>query len=343
MPSPTRIAANYSNGTCTNPRDFVLIIRTSCDIQLNVSMPHFQDSRCVYLYEAATRGTIRAAAERLGVAPSAVSRQISLLEDELGTILIERHRSGVVPTEAGQLMIDYYRQHAAHRYDMMAKIDALRGLQKGSVSVVCGEGFAENMITGPVREFHRDHPGIAISLEITGTTEIMRRVTEDEVEIGLVYYAPADAQIVSRRSAHQPMFAIVGPNNPLRYASGTTLSELQEWPIALLKGVYGIRQIIEDAEREERVRLHPTLTTNLISVLASFVANDQGVTLLPPFSVATAIKNGELHAVPVKNAALQNAEVQLITRAGRHLSPAANRFLQYCMRGMQAFEAFKPA
>lgn len=301
-------------------------------------MAHFQDSRCLYLYEAVVRGTIRAAAERLGIAPSAVSRQISLLEDELGTTLIERHRNGVVPTEAGRLMIDYIRQHAAHRYDTLAKIDALRGLQRGSVSIVCGEGFAEDMITGPVREFHREYPGISVALEIMGTTEIMRRVTEDEAEIGLVYYAPADPHIVSRRSARQPMFAIVGPDNPLRLASQTSLSELQGWPIALLKGVYGIRQIIEHAEREDRIRLRPTLTTNLISVLANFVANNQGVTLLPPFAVAGALREGLLHAVPIENSALQDAEVQLITRAGRQLSPAANRFLQYCMRGMAAFQ-----
>ncbi|NLC35800.1 MAG: LysR family transcriptional regulator [Alcaligenaceae bacterium] len=301
-------------------------------------MARFQDSRSLYLYEAVTQGTIRAAADRLGIAPSAVSRQISLLEEEVGTTLIERHRSGVAPTEAGRLMVDYHRQHAAHRYDMQAKIDALRGLHSGSVSVVCGEGFAEDMITGPVHEFHREHPGISISLEITGTTEIMRRVTEDKAEIGLVYYASADPHIVSRRAARQPMLAIIGPSNPLRDAACTTLEELQNWPIALLKGIYGIRQIIEHAEHADRIRLHPTLTTNLISVLEHFVANDQGITLLPPFAVATAIKAGKLHAVPVQNAALQNAEVQLITRAGRHLSPAANRFLQYCMHGMEAFQ-----
>lgn len=301
-------------------------------------MARFQDSRSIYLYEAVTRGSIRAAAERLGIAPSAVSRQISLLEDELGTVLLERHRTGVVPTEAGRLMIDYHRQHMAHRYDMLAKIDDLRGLHSGSISVICGEGFAEDMIAGPVHDFHRNHPGISIALEISGTTEIMRRVTEDEAEIGLVYYATPDARIVSRRAARQPMLAIVGPNNPLRYQSQTTLQELQSWPIALLKGVYGIRQILDHAERTDRIRLRPTLTTNLISVLASFVANDQGVTLLPPFAVATALKNRELYAVPVNNAALQDAEVELVTRAGRQLSPAANRFLQYCMRGMQAFQ-----
>src|SRR5690606_25691235 len=141
----------------------------------------------------------------------------------------------------------------AHRYDMLAKIDDLRGLHSGSVSVICGEGFAEDMIAGPVHDFHRDHPGISISLEISGTTEIMRRVTEDEAEIGLVYYAPPDARIVSRRAARQPMYAIVRPGNPLRQAAHTTMRELQSWPIALLKGVFGIRQLFDDAQRQVRV------------------------------------------------------------------------------------------
>lgn len=59
------------------------------------------ESRIRYLYESSRCGTVRAAAEHLGVAPSAVSRQIALLEDELGIVLVERHKRGVRPTEAG--------------------------------------------------------------------------------------------------------------------------------------------------------------------------------------------------------------------------------------------------
>lgn len=297
----------------------------------------FQDSRSQYLYEAVTCKSIRGAAEKMGIAPSAVSRQISLLEEELGTPLVERHRRGVVATHAGQLVIDFHRQHMAHRYDVLAKIDALSGLHSGSVSVICGEGFAEELVNGPVRLFREQHPGVTVSLDISGTTEIMRRLTEDEAEIGLVYYAPADPHIVTRRSARQPLQAIVGPGHPLRHATATTLAELQAWPVALLNGIYGIRQLIDHAERLERVRFRPALTTNLFSVLVNFVAGGQGITLLPPFAVAGPLRGAAVHTIPIENSALQHAEVRLITRAGRHLSPAANRFLQYCMQGMEAF------
>ena len=99
-------------------------------------MHTFHDSRARYLYEAVSNGSVRAAAEKLGIVPSAVSRQISLLEEEMGVALVERHRTGVVPTQAGQLILDYYRQHQAHQHDMLAKVDAVRGLRSGTVSIV---------------------------------------------------------------------------------------------------------------------------------------------------------------------------------------------------------------
>ncbi|MCV2219609.1 LysR family transcriptional regulator [Thauera sp. Sel9] len=301
-------------------------------------MHAFHDSRVRYLYETLSCGSVRAAADKLGIAPSAVSRQISLLEEELQATLLERQRKGVVPTDAGQLLIDYYQQHMAHRHDMLAKIESLRGLNSGSVSVASGEGFAQAMIAGPIRQFRQHYPGVSISLDIAGTTEIMRRLREDEAEIGLVYYAPADVHIVSRWSAHEPLFAIVGPEHPLRHAQRTSLRELTAWPIALLNGIYGIRQLLEHAERTDKIRLEAALTTNLIHVLISFVASNQGVTLLPRLAVSTELAAGRVHTVPVDNAALQHATVQLITRAGRHLSPAANRFMQFCIHGMQALQ-----
>ncbi|MEX8194189.1 LysR family transcriptional regulator [Comamonas guangdongensis] len=301
-------------------------------------MPAFQDSRAQYLYEAVICGSVRSAAEKLGIVPSAVSRQISLLEESLGVALLERHRSGVVPTQAGQLILDYHRQNLAHRHDMLAKMDALRGLHSGSVSVVSGEGFAQELVDGPIRQFRQQYPGVSIALEIHGTNEIMRRVREDEAELGLVYYAPADSHISSRGSARQPMHAIVQPGHALAGAAQTSLQELSQWPVALLQGVYGIRQLVEYGEQSDKIRLSPVLTSNLISVLISFVTTGQGLTLLPRCAITAELAQGRVLAIPVNNPALQHAEMQLITRTGRQLSPAANRFLQYCMQGMQAFQ-----
>ena len=62
-----------------------------------------------YFDEVVRTGSIRLAAERLRIAPSAISRQIRNIELDLGAPLLERHARGVVPTSAGEIYASYAR------------------------------------------------------------------------------------------------------------------------------------------------------------------------------------------------------------------------------------------
>lgn len=302
------------------------------------------EQRLPYLQAAIDCGTIRAAADQLGIAPSAVSRQIALLEQELSISLLERHRKGVVPTEAGRLLADYQRQQAAHQADMLTKVEALRGLRRGHVTVVTGEGFIDDLIQSALRHFRESHPQISVAIDITGTSEILRRVGEDEAELGLVYNPPADPRIVSRSICEQALHVIVSPDSPLRNRQRVALRELVDLPVALLHGTYGVRQLLAHAEYADKVRLNPALVTNLMAVLKLFVASGQGITLLPRVAVARELAAEELFAVSLDNPVLTRAEMHLITRVGRRLSPAANQFLAHCQARMPAFQvAGQPA
>ena len=66
-----------------------------------------------YVDEVARVGSIRQAAERLHVAPSAVNRRIQDIEDELGTPIFERLPRGMRLTAAGELFVRYIRGRAA--------------------------------------------------------------------------------------------------------------------------------------------------------------------------------------------------------------------------------------
>src|ERR1700680_2119286 len=71
---------------------------------------NMQDLNLRYLYEAAKLGSMRAAADNLGVAVSSVSRQISQLEADMGIGLIEHGRRTIKLTEAGLLLIEHYSE-----------------------------------------------------------------------------------------------------------------------------------------------------------------------------------------------------------------------------------------
>lgn len=305
--------------------------------------PAITESRLPYLFEAVQCGTVRAAADRLDIAPSAVSRQIALLEAELALPLIERHKRGVHLTQAGRLLMEYYREQRAHQEDLLAKLQEVRGLRRGHIRLAVGEGFVSDLMGAPLQYFCKRYPDITLTLDLAGTNEVMRLVAEDDADIGLVYNPPAEPKIVSRAQMRQPGHAIVAPDSSLvgqlNEKGALRLDALYDVPLALMHGAYGTRQLMELAEQSEKHRLAPTVTTNSISVLKHFVRAGLGATFLPAFAVSQEIEAGVLRALPVDHPILNRAEAHLVTRAGRRLSGAANRLLTHLASKMEAFGA----
>lgn len=296
------------------------------------------ESRIVYFFEAVRCGTIRAAADWLNVAPSAVSRQIGLLEEELDAPLIERHARGVRTTEAGALLVAYFREQLAHKDDLISQIQELRGLRTGNVNIVLGEGFVSDLLAGPMQHFCKQFAGIKVNLDLAGTNEVVRKISEDEGDIGLVYNPPSDPKIVSRAIRTQPLMAVVGPNFP-RASKNKAMSvkELASYPIAAAHSAYGTRQMLQAVEFAEKVRLEPAVTTNSINILKQYVKYGLGITCLPAFAVTTELDAGELQVIPIDHPLLQQGEAHLITRVGRKLSVASNKMLQLMTGNMRAF------
>ncbi|QQK64527.1 LysR family transcriptional regulator [Cobetia sp. cqz5-12] len=301
-----------------------------------------QERRIRHFHEAARLGSVRAAADYLNVAPSAVSRQITQLEHELGMPLLERHRRGVKPTEAGERVLEYYRQRLAQQEVLLESLQSLKGLQSGSLILAIGEGFIEGL-GGPLSRFSARYPGIELKVNLCGTNEVIRQVVEDEAHLGLVFHPPRDPKIRTHVSRPQPVCAVVNPAHPLaREAEGAreplTLAALEGHALALPEVSFGIRQIVAQAEHQAGVILSPTLTCNALAMLKQF-ALQGGVTLLPDFVVAEEVDAGRLCRLSLQEAPFITPHVQLISRLGRQLSVGADRLLGLLRENMTAFNA----
>lgn len=296
---------------------------------------NIKESRLIFLFEALRLGSLRMAADALDVAPSAVSRQIALLEQEVGLALIERHTHGVKATEAGQLVLEYFREQRSHQQDTLSHLQELRGLRRGSVRIALGEGFVKDLMRNALAHFCRDYPDISVFLDVGGTSEIVRRVSEDEADLGLVFSPPQDPKVVLLASSNQPLQAIVSPHFPLATRQEPCkIADFLGYPLALNHPSYGIRQVLQTMEYAEKIRLNPTLTTNSFYVIRQFVKLQLGVTFLPPFIVSEELAAGELLAIPIQQPILEQAQAHLAKRAGRKLSLAANRMMQYMTSSM---------
>ena len=146
---------------------------------------HLQDTALRYFYEVVQCGTVSAASANLHVASSAISRQISGLEAQLGTPLFERHARGMVPTAAGLIVAQLARRISLDAEQAIDAINALDSLRAGTVRIATSDAFANELVPQACAAFQRQHPGVRFEVTMVPTLQVSARVLAGDADIGL--------------------------------------------------------------------------------------------------------------------------------------------------------------
>ncbi|MEH6457994.1 MAG: LysR family transcriptional regulator [Cocleimonas sp.] len=292
-----------------------------------------------YLSLAIKVGTIRGAAELLGVEPSTVSRQISALEKQLGTTLIERGRKGVRLTEAGDLLAAYLRRQNGELESLQSEFSALQQLQRGTISLSVGEGFIGDLVSTALALFSKEHPGITYNITYGSTKQVMHDVKTDRAHIGLAYDAIPDKQIKTLTQVKQPLRLLIAPHSQYaKLQEPLDIKELTKIPCAILNRGMGIGTLLNRIEGLHNIQFNAVVKTNSIAVLKNFVREDMGVTFLPEFVVVREILDKQIIAKKITVPEFSLGESHLIVRQGRRLPDAAISLTSYLQQHMSTYK-----
>lgn len=116
------------------------------------------------------------ASEACHVSPSALSRSIQRLEDELGVSLFERNNRSVSLTHAGQLFLDYARDSLGDWESIRNKLMEQAGELHGEISMYCSVTASYSFLFEILTRFRRDHPHIEITLHTGDPEDAIARV-----------------------------------------------------------------------------------------------------------------------------------------------------------------------
>lgn len=285
------------------------------------------DNAFQYFYEAASLGSMRLASDKIGVAVSSISRQISQLEAAMGVALIERGRRSIRLTDAGRLVFDFHRDQMADRESLMNRLQELREVKTGHISMAIGEGFLGNAFAATLDQFQRRNPGIAITVHSCASSEVVRMVLEDEAHIGMILHISDEPKIRTRVSVSQPLTVLCAPGHPVAALETVTMAELARHALCLPPKGFRIRTQLAQAERRGRVMLEPMLVTTSIQMMRDVAKAGRAVTVLPRISAVTELAEGSLVARPLIDPELEHSSVSLIHRLGRKLDGAPARML----------------
>ncbi|MBO9465442.1 LysR family transcriptional regulator [Tropicibacter sp. R15_0] len=290
--------------------------------------------------QVCNEGSIRAVAIAVGQEPSTISRRLTALETELGIQLLERRKKGVTPTEAGALLLNHLRGQEAEFEALTAEFDALRGLQRGTVSLAVGEGFISDLMKNALPGFKAAFPGITFAMRSGSTETVMQDIQNDTAHLGFVFNAQPNRDCKILASTIQPLELLASPGSEWAdHKTPVSINALAAMPAALLMPGTGIGAMVHQVETIYGVHMTAALRANSLASIRNFVREGLGVSVLPSFVVAREIADGTIVTLPLDVPEFARGEVALIARNGRRLPEAAMRLANHVMRSMQAFRA----
>lgn len=146
--------------------------------------------------EVAKLGSFSAAARRLQLSPSAVSKLITRMEQRLDSRLFNRSTRKLSLTEGGQ---NFYSRCEEILADVEAAEELLLGYQReprGILTVTCSPGFAEFQLLPLIPQFLSEHPHVELNLQITGdTVDLITQGIDVAIRLGTLQ----DSSLVARK------------------------------------------------------------------------------------------------------------------------------------------------
>ena len=294
-----------------------------------------------YIDEVARAGSIRQAAERLHVAPSAVNRRLQDVEEELGTPLFERLPRGMRLTAAGELFIAYVRGRAAELDQVLSQIEELQGLRRGTVRMVVSQALATGFLPKAMTAFRKSHPLVRFEVQVGDHVQALARLRAFESDLALVFNLAGEADLSLLARLEQKLLAVMHRSHPLaRAAGGLRLRDCAAWPLALPNRDTGGRQMLEHFLARSSIKLRAQIESNSFELLRNCLDAEQAISV--QFAIGAVADNSELVAREIEDRGFPRGSLVLAGLAARQLPVIAHAFAEHLSAALDERGAAAP-
>jgi DNA-binding transcriptional LysR family regulator len=287
-----------------------------------------------YVDEVARVGSIRQAAERLHVAPSAVNRRIQDIEDELGTPVFERLPRGMRLTAAGELFVRYIRGRAADLERVRSEIEELQGLRRGSVRLVASQALAPRFLPGVISDFRKTHPLVAFDIHIGDHVQAAGALRSFATDLALVFNLAPEADIQRAIVVEQKLMAILHARHPLAAGSASSLRlrDCAEYPVVLPNRDTGGRQLLERFLARSSTKLNGMVESNSFEFLRGCLEDRRSISF--QMAIGAALDDGHIVARDIEDRGFPRGELVLASLRGRRLPVIAYAFAEFLRKSL---------
>jgi DNA-binding transcriptional LysR family regulator len=276
--------------------------------------------------EIARERSFTRAAARLALTQPAISLQMKALEEELGELLLVRHRTRLRLTPAGELLYQHAQVVLASLEAARADITAFRHGLRGHIALATSDTNSAYILPEVLRQFRECYPQVRIDIRDKMSSQVLQLVVDHEVDFGLATLPLLHPQVTTERLFTREDVVICPPDSPLARESVVSLAQVSPYPLLALSRGSMSRQLLEAAFQQAGVPMQVAMNLGSIEVMKRFVAIGLGLAIVPRVAVVNEVRAGQVVAVPIHG--LPVREIGLVERTGKRRSAAATAFLQ---------------
>lgn len=273
-------------------------------------------------------GSFTAAAKRLGLAKSNISRRVARLEEQLGARLLDRTTRRQRLTEIGET----YHQHVTGAVQGLAdaaqSVLELQGEPRGRLRMTAPADWNDTM--GPlIAEFSRRYPKLQLEIELT-----QRRVDllGDGFDVAIRAGKLADSSLVARKLGQTAGHLFASPGYLAEHGAPPTPRQLPHHPCVLFRGRQGQTQwkLYDTDEMLHEVTVRGVISTQDFSLVRDAVIRGAGIGMLPDTVGGPAVDSGQLLLV-LPGYRTARSDLSVVYPSARFIAPKTRVFVDFCV------------
>jgi DNA-binding transcriptional LysR family regulator len=263
-------------------------------------------------HETVRLQSIRKASASLGLAPSSASRQISALEHQFGTSLLDRSATGISLTHAGALVEEFARTVLLDYDSLKTDLDDYKGGRRALIRIAAVESA---MIAGPataIAEFRKRFEKVSFTLNMLPAPHVVEVVKHGDADIGITFAPEPDPDLETVARLDEPLYLVTRLGVLPAGTKTVSLGDIVDLPLGLPAADFGIRRLLDNACKSAGVRLSPVLASSSFEALRQFVLEGGGAAILPGRALRGQFADGVLQATMLEDKRLRHTTLDVI-------------------------------
>jgi DNA-binding transcriptional LysR family regulator len=286
--------------------------------------------------EVAHLGSFSKAAKAHRMSQPAASEIVKGIEEQLGCDLLNRAVRPLQLTAEGRIYYDGCRELLDGYRRLEDRILQRRDKVVGPVRVASIYSVGLLQMDCYVKEFERLYPDAALDLQYLHPEQVLSSVLNEEVDLGLMSFAPRRADLVYETWQDQKIVVVVAPQHRLACRHSIRVAELDGEALVGFTAELRMRQEIDRWLKQVKVTVNVVHAFDNIENIKRAVEVGSGIGLLPVPTVRREVEFGSLVAVPIEDADWVR-RLDVVYRRTKPFTTAISRFLELLHQNPETF------